>query len=242
MIKNNWEFKLLLFLIERVQGVIVIDLNSYCAIKSKAKNSRIFNIPNPCSLEVEKIANEELSSTTSLNFIFVGHVIESKGINELIDAFLSIENDISLTLIGPIQRDYKNQIINLSKRKYNGNWLQIEGEKNRSEVIEKMKNAYCLLLPSYTEGFPNVILESMACGCPVIATNVGAIPQMLDSNLDEKSGICVDKQNVQQLKLAILEIISNRPLRDQMASNGKRKILREYTLAKIVSSYIEIWK
>lgn len=61
------------------------------------------------------------------------------------------------------------------------------------------------VLPTYTEGFPNVVLESMACGCPIVATSVGAIPEMLDGG----AGIVIEPRNVEQLRDAVAWVLEN---------------------------------
>src|SRR5690606_33278070 len=97
-------------------------------------------------------------------------------------------------------------------------------------------------LPSYTEGFPNVILEAMSMGCAVIATNVGAIPEMLAISSDKPCGICVPVKNVEKLTEAITLLISNPQKVEMMGRNGSERVLKYYTFNSIIKQYMSVWQ
>ncbi len=92
-------------------------------------------------------------------------------------------------------------------------------------------------MPSYSEGFPNVILEAMACFCAIISTKVGAIPYILDNN----SGICVESKNTEQLNNAITHLLSNEDLRFEIGMNAFNKVKNEYSIDKIGTEIKNIW-
>jgi len=238
---ENWEWKLLVYLIRFSKNSIVIDQKSYEAIALNHSNLPVVLLPNPCSLEVEKIAKKEVLKNKNQDFIYIGHVIEAKGVFDLITAISNISENIILRIVGPFDIQMKDQVIPLSKRKNNGDWLIFEGIKERSWILQKMENSQCLILPSHTEGFPNVILEAMACGCPVIASDVGAIPQMLDCLGEKPTGLCFPAKDILSLEKAMSNMMNNEKLKLVFSVNGKNKVLNEYRLEIIFNKYRNLW-
>lgn len=76
-------------------------------------------------------------------------------------------------------------------------------------------NAACFILPSLYEGFGLPLLEAMACGCPVIASNITAIPEVVGS-----AGILVNPQNINEIASAIEQVLSSEELRDKLVEKG----------------------
>jgi glycosyltransferase involved in cell wall biosynthesis len=80
------------------------------------------------------------------------------------------------------------------------------------------------LLPSLTEGCPNVLLEAMAAGVPVVATAVGGVPEVATNG---KDAILVKKRDSDALASATAEILENRQLRDRLVSQARDIVLRK---------------
>ena len=118
--------------------------------------------------------------------LFIGNFAIEKGISYLLQAFAAIRrsrNDIVLCLIGsgPLRQAVEQETIEMGL----GNSTRFLGQVAHELVPKFLKQASVLCLPSLREGCPNVVLESLACGTPVAASEVGAIPSMA-----EKSNIC----------------------------------------------------
>jgi glycosyltransferase involved in cell wall biosynthesis len=240
MKKQNWEWKMLVHLVKKSTSTIVIDSPSFETLRAN-KLDNVVLISNPCSTELEQIAHQETITYLTNELIFVGHIIPDKGIFEMIDAIVNTEQNITLTMIGPVEGKIKTKLIELASKKDNGDWLRLVGVKSKTDVLEKMQQSYALLLPSYSEGFPNVVLEAMSCGCPVIGTNVGAIPEMLDIKTENSCGLCVEPHDVNALRIAIELLINNPSRRQIMSKNGKLKVLNNYTMGHIFKEYQKLW-
>ena len=108
----------------------------------------------------------------------VGNLIELKGHHLVIDAIAGIEK-ASLIIIGkgPMKNTLQKQIERLGL----GDRVQILDELTQEELVRYYNAADCLVLASSNEGLPNVLLESLACGTPVVATAVGGAPEILTS-------------------------------------------------------------
>jgi glycosyltransferase involved in cell wall biosynthesis len=239
--QQNWEWKMLIWVIKLSTHSIVIDSLSYNTLKSE-KLSNIILIPNPCSTEVEQLARQRIKAYVPYDLIFVGHIVPDKGIFELIESIVAIKKNVRLFMVGPVENNIEKKLIKLASKKVGGGeWLKFMGVKGKTEVLEIMQRSHLLLLPSYTEGFPNVILEAMACGCPVIATDVGAIPDMLDIQTKNPSGICLPTRDIMRLKEAIEILLNDSLKRHLMAQFGKNKVLSNYTMSHIFNEYLKLW-
>jgi glycosyltransferase involved in cell wall biosynthesis len=174
--------------------------------------------------------------------IFVGHIIREKGVFELIEACLPIDEIKELILIGPCEESIKKELEKIAQRRNDNRWLIFTGEVEIDQVIELMQNAPILSLPSYTEGFPMVILEAMAMGCAIVSTNVGAIPEMLAINSKTPCGICVQPQNVAKLRDAISYLINHPNELEAFGRLAANRVLETYTIEKVYKQYREVWK
>nr|WP_320947278.1 glycosyltransferase family 4 protein [Bacteroides intestinalis] len=239
--KCNWEWKLLQSCIRKSKQVIVIDPMSFDTLIRYGFAEKIVYVPNPCSSLVQSIAKRAVSDKQKGHFIFVGHVIPFKGVIELVEAFVSIDIPLRLTIIGLCSKEMEKILRNIATRKP-GNWLSIVGNKSQDFVLEEMQIAEALILPSYTEGFPNVILEAMACGCPVLATSVGAIPEMLSvDSRNDACGLCFSPCSVDALRDAVIEFIDSPVDKIKFAVNGKKNVLNSYTMDIVYPQYKKVW-
>lgn len=239
-VKRNWEWSLIKLLSYLSSEVIVIDLKSFNTLTAVGYKN-IHLIPNPCTSEVEEIAKSTNFNKKSIDLLYVGHLLTTKGVYEMVDAISRIEFEVELKVVGPYEEVVIAKMKEISQIKNNGNWLKIEGEKKSKEIYDLMQKSKILLLPSYSEGFPTVVIEGMACGCPVIATNVGAIPEMLGVKTSTPAGICIEPKDIQLLKITTENLLKNKERRNQFGIRGKQIILDNYTMNHIFEKYKEIW-
>lgn len=242
--QHNWEWKLLSFVIKRSNSAIVIDGNSYNTLLEKGFTN-VVNIPNPISPFVEQKVNshpKEQIKRKAGSIIFVGHVIKEKGIFELVEACSTNPLINELIIIGPYEEGTKISLCDLANARDSGLWLKIIGPADNNQVLEQMQKSTILALPSYSEGFPNVVIEAMAMGCAIIATEVGAIPEIIDAMSETPCGICVPVQNIESLKKAIAFLIENPEKAEVIGKQGIDRVLNNYIPAKIFSQYQNIWK
>lgn len=241
--QNNWEWRQLKYVAQKCNISIVIDKKSHDTFLEQGF-SNVINIPNPLPLDIEQKAINQLacfSARFTGRVLFVGYVIRNKGIFELVEACIGIHEIDELIIIGPYEEDVKNELIILAQQRENGNWLKLLGQQNKGQVLEYMGTSQILALPSYTEGFPNVVIEAMAMGCAIVATDVGAIPEMIDSGSEKPCGICVPPRNVEKLKEAIIDLVVNIEKAKEMGRNGIEKVMNNYTLEKIIEQYVRVW-
>ena len=238
---KGWERFLLLRLFKRVDCIVVMDPASFDALKAYGLQN-VRYVPNPLSEEVQRVIEgcRDIPKEKR-KIIFAGHVLPTKGVEELVLACSQIEN-IELKLLGKVpDESYREHLFALAGNE-SDRWLSIPGNQPFDTVIAEMKSCGVFVLPSYTEGFPNVILESMACGTPIVATSVGAIPEMLNIDGKKPCGICVPKQNVEILRDAIVELLNDSKKAAELGDNACQRVKEQYAMPKVWGQLVDIWK
>lgn len=236
---KNWENYLLTKLLKKIDCAVVMDMASYNALSEYGYKNMCY-LPNPLSQSVQNIIDKKNTiSRVPRKLVFAGHVVPTKGVFELVEACSKIDN-IQLEILGAVNEEIKSSLEKIAGEN-NQEWLNITGNVSFEQVIEGMLSCDIFVLPTYTEGFPNVILESMACGCSIVTTPVGAIPEMLDINSNEPCGICVPPRNVEKLQEAIEYLLDNNDIAKRMGNLAKERVNNMYAIDKVWLQLCEIW-
>ena len=111
--------------------------------------------------------------------------------------------------------------------------IEVTGQVPHKKVVEYMKNANFVILPSWNEGLGIVLLEAMACSLPVIASKIGGIPEIIN----EKVGVLVNPKNPNELAKAIKYTISKTWNREYISEYAKA-----YTWEKNVEKTIKVYE
>lgn len=234
--QNNKEWRLLKKIVENADKVIVIDNESYLAL-SQNGYKHIFNIANPISSDVFKIVEENKLTRIPRRILFASRVFRKKGIYELVEACKGIPN-IKLRIVGYVDDIDKTELLKIANHE---NWIEFVGGISHENVIKELLQCDIYTLPTYTEGFPNAILESMATGTPTITTPVGAIPEMLDINNDP-CGICITPKDVDSLRKAIIALIDNDNMKKSLSIKSKERVCKLYSINVVWDTLCDVWK
>lgn len=126
--------------------------------------------------------------------VYLGQIRASKGLDELLEASKALEDGYSIDLYGTLfDAKYNESLLNQYPN------ITYRGRVHNDQVYETLAQYDILLLPSYMEGYPGVLIESFGVGLPVISTNLPSIREMVDG----KNGLLVDPRNSAQLLEAI---------------------------------------
>lgn len=167
---------------------------------------------------------------------YIGNLEKAKGIRELIEA-ISIINKIPdkheiKFIIGGVGK-LENLVRIFSSENNNVKFMGFVPAENMPEFYNNIK---LLVLPSHSEGLPNVILEAMACGTPVLATAVGGIPDIIE---DEETGFIMENNSPKIIAENILRALNN-PKLEIIAENGRELINRDFLFENAVERYRKI--
>ncbi len=114
--------------------------------------------------------------------------------------------------------------------------VHLLGEVAKERVLGEMHTADVFLFPSWEEGFPLVILEAMACGLPIIATPVGAIPKMIN----EEGAILIPIDDADAAERAVLSLSSGEKRR-RMANANRERFKACYTEEKVMEEIFRLY-
>jgi glycosyltransferase involved in cell wall biosynthesis len=176
------------------------------AIELGARPGKVTTILNGCDTSVFHPADRrEMRHKLGCDaagklILFVGSLLESKGLGELLDAFAALassRSDTRLVLIG--EGGYRPILEQKAKACGAMDRVSVLGRQSSATVADWMRAADLFCLPSYSEGCPNVIVEALASGLPIVATDVGGIPELVAP----QCGILVEPRQAGTLRAAL---------------------------------------
>ena len=158
------------------------------AVECGASRENVHWVPNGYDENYFNIKDKEANSAADRKTIlFVGHLIKTKGIEELITAFARVAatgeyRDVILRLVGHGSAEDTDNLKAIIREHGIEKKVEILGQQTHFEVSALMKAADLFCLPSWREGWPTVISESLACGTPVVGTDIGGIREMINED------------------------------------------------------------
>ncbi len=168
--KRGFEYSLLSILFRNSHAIIAIDENTFNCLRSKY--SRVYYLANPVNFYAKDLKLDRILRV----ILFAGHVRKTKGIEDLLTVSSKLGKS-RILVCGRIDKNYRKYLT--EKYPIIRDRVFFLGEVSNHDLITLMNICSCLCLPSYSEGFPNVILEAFACKIPVVAYNVGQIPALI---------------------------------------------------------------
>jgi glycosyltransferase involved in cell wall biosynthesis len=109
----------------------------------------------------------------------------------------------------------------------------------RNNVANILRASYCLALPSRWEGMPNVVLEAMAAGLPVIATRVEGTSELI---VDGETGLLISPGSSEELARAIGQSLGDERRRSEMIASAQGIVRKQFTWDAVVASYVKLYR
>ena len=194
-----------------------------------------FNIPN---YDRESIRSELGISYSDFAWIKVANFSNIKGHEDLIRGFKQIDQryNAKLFLVGK-DNGVLNNLQGLVEE------LQLEKEVNFLGFIEDIPKILLAMdgyiCASHTEGFSNAILEAMAAKLPVIATNVGGNPEIIQHG---SCGILIEQKNKNDIRDNMIMLMENDNLRKKLSDECFKTVNEKYSSKKMIESHINLYK
>ena len=211
-------------LIANSQGLEDMALDFY--------NKKPFDvIPNGVDTEVFYPSVKEESD--EFKILFVSRLIERKGLQFIIPQLKKIqdstEKSVKLIVVG--DGPYRETLERIAEENHVSDMVEFVGQKGKEEIVPFYQNADLFILPSSKEGMPNVVLEAMACGLPIIMTPCEGSAEL----------ICENGYKAERKEFAdyIIKLIGDNEMRKEMSINSNKRVKNFFSWKHIVNEYLE---
>jgi glycosyltransferase involved in cell wall biosynthesis len=207
--------------------------------------------PDKCDIVANGIHVERFASVPSKepdDWIDIGAIVRIaaiKDIKTLIYAFSNLKHEmpnVRLHIIGPVEdEDYYQECLALIKL-YDVKDIIFTGVVDTAEYMRKLDFT---TLTSISEGQPYAVIESMAAGRPVVATNVGSCRELIEGGAGDPfgdAGICVPPMHQGELSRALAELCRRPRLRQRMGEAGRRRAAAFFDLDRTLAGYLSVYE
>jgi len=234
-------------ILNRAAAIHAITQEEAKHIRAFGVNRPIFTIPNginpeefselPPREEIEKFYPELQGKKVVL---FLGRIHPKKGLDLLARAFGQVareRKDVHLVIVGPDERGYGSEVKRLLASEGVIEKVTFTGMLTGKEKLAALSRANICVIPSYSEVRTIVALEAMICGLPLIITRQCQFPEVGEA----RAGIVIDPDSA-QLAGAMVELMDDPKLREEMGNNGRRLVMERFTWDKIADQMIGLYQ
>lgn len=165
---------------------------------------------------------EKRSRKKELQILFLGNIIERKGLHTLLAALKLLTFDFRLDVVGSLttEPNYAKQMQNFIAKNALSSFVFLHNSLNNEPLVNKLKKSHLLIVPSSYEGFGIVYLEGMAFGLPAIGTTAGAAGEIIEHG---KTGYLIEPNDSKSLANHISSLATNRELLAELSLNARRR-------------------
>ena len=200
-----------------------------------ALTGRVHVVTNGVSIPTE--VTRAATGTSTPTIICVANFIAYKGHETLLDALhVLADRGVAFRCLlvgdGPERVSIERLVDGLG---LNGR-VDILGQ--RDDVPELLASAHLAVLPSYTEGLPNAVLEAMAHGLPIVASDVGGVRELLGND----AGVVVTPRNAGALADGLSDLLRDGAMRSRMGSAGRSRVQSEYGIAQMRDRTLSVFR
>jgi glycosyltransferase involved in cell wall biosynthesis len=173
------------------------------------------------------------------HIVFVGYIVEAKGVFDLLLAWTKVSHvcpHASLTLIG--QDLTGGRFLREAGLAGVDQSIKLTGAVPLQTVADIVRHARIFCLPSHREGTPNSVMEALSCGLPVVATDVGGIPDIVEH---KKTGLLVDKGDIENLASSLIALLNDYDRCVDMGKAAQRFARDHLDARKTVRQLVELY-
>ena len=171
---------------------------------------------------------------------FVGELREKKGLSSLLDTYAQVVKTLpaSLLLVGDVRAGDDRKVFEELRSSIPNANIVVTGYVSNVDLPSYYSVMDVLVHPSLRDGMPNAVLEAMACGRTVVATQAGGVMDVL---LDGKNGRLVSINDINSLSVVIQEVLSDKALQSRLGDSARRTILDKFTLQNELDGNLAVY-
>jgi glycosyltransferase involved in cell wall biosynthesis len=225
------------FYFDHADKILVMSKKWVERLSSFTENKNIDLLYNPVSLP----KNKKQPHGDLLTILFMGRLGERKGIYDLLEGivdnkgyFLSKHVKFILAGDGDIER-VRQYVTNNQLTEF----VEVPGWIANEQKESYLRSSDILILPSYNEQMPMSILEAMAHGCPIVATNIAGIPDMVEQG---SNGFLFEPGDIGAMIEALKKLCEDRNMRKKMGDKSRQLVENNFENTKIVMQLTAIYK
>jgi len=228
-----WQRRIVRAFLDRAACIVTVSERWQAWMRTVTANPRITTIPNPVSLP-QQVPVERPGALVA----FVGRIEQAKGVFDLIEAVNEVRETIpTVRLEFAGDGDIEGALRHVAIRGIRAN-VHFSGWVSPRRREELLARATVFVLPSHAEGLPMSLLEAMAAGCPVIASDVGGIPDVVTN---EVNGLLVPPGDRDALALALHRLLVDRELADRLGHEARATVRRRFATEHAISRLDQIY-
>jgi glycosyltransferase involved in cell wall biosynthesis len=225
---NKVERLIINYVFKRIDVIVVLVEEAKKYVKNRFPTKKIHILKN--SIIVEKMKNKFDIKRNTCEVLYLGWYVRAKGIYSLVDAIeILVKKGIKIQLKCYGTKNIE-KLKNYVKKKSLEEYIAVNDWIGEEEKIKALYRSTLLILPSFSEGIPNVILEAMATKTPIITTKVGGIKEILE---DEYSAIFIKAGDPYDMSTKIQRLLKDNKLRERITKNAYFQVKNKYD-AKII--------
>ncbi|KEZ52197.1 glycosyltransferase family 4 protein [Metabacillus indicus] len=225
------------FILNKTDKLVVLSKEWSDFFSIFVKKEKIFILYNGVEVS-EKSVSSIKKDNQIVNCVFLGRLGQRKGIYDLLDS-IKILKERNIKAVFYIAGDGEIQKVKSKVKQYGiEDYVKIVGWINDEEREKLLTNSEVLVLPSYNEGLPMAILESMSYGLTIISTPVGGIPEAVNNG---ENGFLVTPGDSAALAKAIEKSVINENWRNQVKKVNRIKISEQFNLTKLIKNLEELY-
>lgn len=186
----------------------------------------------------------ERARTNPLRILFLGNVIERKGLHTLLRAVSRQSSAFRVDIIGSLdsEPEYTRQIQEIMEQNNLSSVAFLHGSLDKNPLIEKLRQAHVLVVPSSYEGYGIVYLEGMCFGLPSIGTTAGAAGEIIENG---QTGFLIEPNDSASLFEKLKLLAEDRGLLTRLSINARKRYLRQpawETIAESIRNFLYSFK
>ena len=240
------------YYLKKVKNVIAITNEITELLASEGnKEVNIFSINNPIDIGFFHDYKSKFSlylkngcSDKPIRLLFVAAITPRKGLHILVQSFKKIAvryTNVYLTVAGiwDWAPDYVQEQMSSCSDLISSGRVEFTGGIERNRLIDLFMTSDIFVLPSFAESAPMVISQALCAGLPVISTNVGGIPEMVEHGI---TGLLVEPGNEAAFEQALSSLIGNSDFRERMGKAAKSIGFSRYHPESVASATLSAYK